>query len=370
MRILHICETAKGGVGTYIGLFGEFSADLARSTVVAPAPHVSQVGTKVEVVPYSYPSRGIRALSSMIRATLSVRRRIEPDVYFFHSTFSLVALLLLRLGFDSRTAIFCSHGWACSRYEEGSWKRRIVQSVEGTLCGLADVVVNVSEGERALAEKGGYRGKHVVLENAVPEPLDGAPHVAPERGTPSRAIRLLFVGRLDRQKGLDLLLEAWRAIGSQRKDLELHVVGASVNNDATLAELPPRVRLHGWIDRADIDAWYRSADAMVVPSRWEGLPLVVPEALRNGTPVLVSDRSGMPGLIEEGKTGHSYPLSSQGIRTCLEGLDLDALRGMRPNCREAYERRFSLERFRKGFASILADLAPVAPQKSARKVHG
>ena len=78
----------------------------------------------------------------------------------------------------------------------------------------------------------------------------------------------LFVGRLDEQKGIDELLKFWAEHGPGM----LHVIGDSVRSDFTPPNLK-NVTFHGWIESGDLDTFYSSAEAVLVPSRWEGLDL-------------------------------------------------------------------------------------------------
>ena len=355
---MHVCETAKGGVGSYINLFASFDAAEISSTVVAPYEHSDHIDSQHDLVTFSYPKRGIGSLYRMVRTALRTIRRTDPDVIYCHSTFSLLMVVVLRLSFERRPVIFCAHGWAMSMYDHSRWKQRIVRMIEGTCSGLASVVINISAAERDLARKLGYFGKHVLLENAVPDARPDARSDRFGQGKDARdtQIELLFVGRLDRQKGLDVLMEAFRRVEGKRNDIRLHVVGASVNKDSDLQALPSGIEMHGWVDKSKIDDWYRSADALIVPSRWEGFGLVVAEAFRNGTPALVSDRGGLPSLVSPGETGQVFALSAEAVAETLLNLDLEALHSMRPKCRDSYDTRFTLNRFKREFLAIVGDL--------------
>lgn len=342
MRLLNVCETAQGGVGTYQTYIAGLETDGVEMHFLAPDQHADILGRNLRVETFDRPRREARSLLNMLRQFQKTRRRLRPDIYFFHSTFSLVALLALRLSGDRSPALYCPHGWAVNGYGETGVKGRIIRGIEGRLSGLANRVVNVSEEEKRIAERLGYRGAMAVIENAVPEPSPEAR--ADLFSDDPQALHLLFVGRLDRQKGFDILLQAFARASRRRSDLRLHVVGGSVRGDSDPADLPPGVHLAGWVGHDRIDDWYRSADALVVPSRWEGLPLVIPEALRNGTPVLCSERSGMEGLVSRGETGDHFPLDAGALEAALVGLDRTALRAMRPACRAAYEARFSVRR--------------------------
>jgi glycosyltransferase involved in cell wall biosynthesis len=83
----------------------------------------------------------------------------------------------------------------------------------------------------------------------------------------------------------------------------------------------------------------------VVPSRWEGLPLIIPEALRNGTPVFVANKSDMGALVTSGVTGGVFELDEIALSDCLRSLNRANLQAMRPAARESYENRYSMGRF-------------------------
>jgi glycosyltransferase involved in cell wall biosynthesis len=116
---------------------------------------------------------------------------------------------------------------------------------------------------------------------------------APDHGG---AFRLLFVGRLSPQKNLARLL---RAIPAMHVPVELVVVGEG-EQQAMLEELCRErgltgVRMVGPQTSAQLVAWYRWADAFVLPSDKEGMPLAVLEAMASGLPVVATS---VPGLRE------------------------------------------------------------------------
>lgn len=351
LSVLHVCETARGGVGTCIGLFADFDAGEVTSKVVAPAQHASHIGDKLDVVTFDRPGRGLRATMNMLRTAHRVARDFNPDIILCHSAFSLAAVAWFKLVMPGRPIIFCPHGMSICRYDEGSSKFKLVRAVEGRAMGLADVTVQVSEYERQLAEDLGYRGHHITIENAV---RDAVPDAQGDRyGDPDKT-HLLFVGRLDRQKGFDILADAIRI--ADRPDIALHVVGESVNNDSDFGTLPDNVHMHGWVEAHELDSWYKSADALIVPSRWEAFGLVVAEAYRNSTPALVSDRCALPDNVVEGETGQIFPLDAEAIAATLRKLDREALRSMGAACRDTFEARFTIARYRSEFMSLFARL--------------
>ena len=125
---------------------------------------------------------------------------------------------------------------------------------------------------------------------------------------------ILFVGRMDPIKGLDVLLRAI-ALLNDRPSLRLVVVGGSgaedeMSRDQTLvAELgiERQVEFRGSVAQEDLPLYYQSADVCVVPSHYESFGLVAIESLACGTPVIGSMVGGLPTVIRDGDNGLLVP---------------------------------------------------------------
>lgn len=129
--------------------------------------------------------------------------------------------------------------------------------------------------------------------------------------------RLLFVGRVERRKGVDDLLEAAPLLARGGLDFRLDVVGgapASAMQDGgelsrlqrKAAELgiSDRVTFHGMVsEAARLSQFYRQADLFVFPTHWEGFARVLYEAMANGLPVLTTFVGGIPSVIRDGENG-------------------------------------------------------------------
>ncbi|MFQ5766358.1 MAG: glycosyltransferase family 4 protein [Acidobacteriota bacterium] len=130
--------------------------------------------------------------------------------------------------------------------------------------------------------------------------------------------RLLYVGRLSAEKGLDVLLEAIRimaASGGRRPSLSVvgddYHGGTYGNRFRRLVEqrrLGDAVELAGHVPYGpDLFHWYDTHDLLVLPSYTEGFPQVIFEAQMRGLPVVATAVGGIPGVIESGRNGLLVP---------------------------------------------------------------
>lgn len=126
----------------------------------------------------------------------------------------------------------------------------------------------------------------------------------------------VYVGRLAREKGPQLLAEAARRLGVPAVfvgDGELRDEILAINPDATIT---------GWLPPAGVTAWMRRARALVFPPLWyETLGLVVVEAAANGVPAIISDRCAATDFVVHGKAGlHFERGSTTSLGSAMERL--------------------------------------------------
>ncbi|MBE2275272.1 MAG: glycosyltransferase family 4 protein [Rhodobacteraceae bacterium] len=119
---------------------------------------------------------------------------------------------------------------------------------------------------------------------------------------PTGAPRLVAIGRLAEQKGFPLLIEALALAVSEVPDLHLTLVGdgpfrSLLEQQIAAAGLERHVTLTGWLDEAAVREELARAQALVLPSFAEGLPMVIMEAFAAGRPAIASTIAGVPELV-------------------------------------------------------------------------
>jgi len=191
------------------------------------------------------------------------------------------------------------------------WLKTPVQILLGRLSArLADLVLAPSRATAAeLARDYGAR-RLAVLPNVTggleisPQPV---PRVAGGEG------HLLFVGRLRIRKGLEVALEALATLREQGRPARLLIAGDGEHRAplerraAALGLGSDRVGFLGRASAGQVRTLLAGAAALVVPSTYEGMPLVVLEAMAAGVPVVASRVSGIPEVVLDGETGWLVP---------------------------------------------------------------
>jgi glycosyltransferase involved in cell wall biosynthesis len=132
-------------------------------------------------------------------------------------------------------------------------------------------------------------------------------------GIPTGARTLLFVGRLDPQKGPFLLLMSVKDLLPIYPELHVLFVGDGALRDelkAWVQRAGLESRIHFAGRRSDVPSLLRAADLFVLPSAWEGLPNVLLEAMAAGTPVIATAVEGVSDLLVDHETGLVVPSNS------------------------------------------------------------
>src|SRR4030095_12889315 len=152
-------------------------------------------------------------------------------------------------------------------------------------------------------------------------------------GATNAQVRLLYVGRISKEKDLDVLADAYRRLLGENLPVQLFVVGHGPYSEA-LAEAVPEAFFTGYLTGKELATAYASADIFVFPSTTDTFGNVIIEDTAFGVPVVVSDSGGPKELVEDKTTGlitksHDVDDFTRAIRTLV--VD-SALRERMGNC--------------------------------------
>lgn len=336
MKIFHLCETLKGGIATHLNNLVRLQLKEYRDaeiTVLCPAHHAEYVDAPgVTIIPFTHRGRSPLGIAALWWEWAGLIRRHQPDLLHLHSSF---AGLIGRTVPHSARTVYCAHGWSFTTNTSAS-KKRIYRMVEKLLSVRSDAIVVISRSELDAAIEAGIDARRcTIVYNGVEERPQ-----TPAIPSPDSTVSALFVGRLDEQKGYDVLIDAFRVLGD--KDIRLDIVGEAVQSRSVLPDLPGNVTAHGWMSHAELDAIISASDVVVVPSRWEGFGLVAIEAMREGKPVIAHDVGGLPEIVANHETGLLFsPLDVPTLAAVLGSVDKQHLRNMGMAARRRFEALFT-----------------------------
>lgn len=218
------------------------------------------------------------------------------DVVVLHGVW--ISMHAQALGYateQSVPVVLAPHGMLSSwALERSSWKKALARRVyvDRLLAQASCFWVN-SQGEADDVERLGYAAPAALIPHGV-----DFPSAAPRSDRDQRALRtLMFLGRLHPKKGIEPLLDAWRSLRAEDLGWRLALVGPD--------ELGMVHRLKGRVPHSNVDfvgplygaeklAYVAGADALILPSLSEGLPVTVLEAWAHGLPVIMTDQCNLP----------------------------------------------------------------------------
>jgi glycosyltransferase involved in cell wall biosynthesis len=179
-------------------------------------------------------------------------------------------------------------------------------------------------------------------------------------GVPAGAAVIGATGRLAKQKGFDVLLEAFGEVRRRLPEAFLVIAGEGherhdLTNAARRLGLSDCVSLPGFVD--DMRAFYESITLFALPSRFEGMPNVLLEAMAAGVPVVATRVSGVGELVSDGDTGllvppENGPSLAEAIARLLG--DERLRRGMADRARRKVQTEYSMDRMLDDLEAVLS----------------
>lgn len=347
MKVLHVGEYVSGGVLTYLNeLLKKQDEDPSISQIRVLASRYNSGSfrdfKKGKVLYYSYKRKFVFFVKAIHAIRKSIRE-FQPDLIHAHSSFAGFFCRMLYIFSRKRPlVIYCSHGWSFLM-DAPEYKKKMYALLERLLATQTDVIVNISHNElKASIERGIPANKSIVIYNGIseePNIIDSEPI---NLNVDSNVINILFVGRFDKQKGIDILLNFMEQY--EFPGIRLYLIGDTILNDNPV-DIPDHVTALGLIDHSNIDAYYQMFDAVIIPSRWEGFGLVAIEAMKNKKAVIASNKGALPEIVVEGETGYIFDLDNLStLKTIFDRLDKSILYDLGQNGYRRYLSMFTSDK--------------------------
>ncbi|MFA6635891.1 MAG: glycosyltransferase family 4 protein [Candidatus Omnitrophota bacterium] len=347
VKVIYFLNTlARGGVEEHVlRLIENLDKDRFEPVLVCPREVIDLIRDEIErlmIKVYSVRIRGWRRIGQ-INKFFRILKAERPDIvhtHLFQATMYAAPLAKMAgVPFVLETA-----------HIREAWRRGIKKAyfIDRFFYGFVDKIIAVSHSVKdyLVDEKRVSPGKIKVIQNGVDVDI-----FTPESGIRyDGRLHIGVIGRLEAQKGHRYFLEAISALGDRGDEAEFFIIGeGSLEQDLKARSkrlgIEHRIQFLGY--RSDIRNVIKDLDIVVLPSLFEGLPLVVLEASAMEKPVIVTDVDGNREAVIHGKTGLVVPAGdAAALMSAIERLidNRDFLRKLGQNGREYVCRCFGLDR--------------------------
>ena len=342
MKIVHVVDSMEvGGAETLVSQMCRLQREQGHDPCVYAIAALGPLGEQLRKEGFAVQPHVGQHLSDSTRSFFRIFKETKPDVVHLHNpTPTVYAGLAARMA-GVRSIVSTRHSLVAP-------PRRLVQelkyAVAATCCdwivGICDATVNNLKSLHTIPAR-----KIVRVYNGT-APLQ---RVAIEKCPPKSGFTLLYVGRLAPVKNHALLLNAFCAALSTLPDLQLWMVGDGSERKSLenlTAELGIADQVTFWGQQLDVAPFFSAADAFIMSSKSEGLPMSLLQAFSLGLPAIVTDVGGMAEVVRLAKAGITVSATDPAeMATAI--LRLPSTNAERElllkNAKEAFYSRFTLK---------------------------
>lgn len=278
-----------------------------RVACAPEGPSFSPSMARFRPVPLGFPRRADP--TALLRAGVELRRLVAdigPAVVHFHSpAAAMPGRVALAAARRRPRVVYTVHGFLHT-WDVPSARDRVLGRLERTISRFTDTLLFQSEEDLSKARAAGYASRLRYLGNGIGDEWFGAP--PPRPAADGGSLHVAYVGRLTREKGVLQLLEA---VG-RLPDVRCTIVGDALATDrdgvrsevaAAAAVSDGRIAWVGMVPPEEVRRHLSEAHVFVLPSRREGVPRSVIEAMALSLPVVATDIRGCRELVRPGVNG-------------------------------------------------------------------
>jgi glycosyltransferase involved in cell wall biosynthesis len=316
ITVLHfVNEPVRGGVEEHmLRLLIELDRTRFRPMLVAPMALVEMLRpdlpTDVDVVPLT-----LRSPAQLLAAWRFWRLLQQRRVGILHTHMFQASKFSSPLGWLARVPVVIETTHVREHWRRGWFKGSyVIDRFVGHFV-TTFIAVSAANGEYLKNEKRMPAKKITVIRNGTPLERFDPKHVAPPElrqslGIEEHAPVVVMLARLEPQKGHRVLLDAWKSVSAAVPEARLVCVGTGSLADDLKAQaaalgITSSVRFAGYQPNAA--DWLALAEFTVLPSFYEGLPLVAVESLATARPVVATAVDGSAEVVLDGQTGLTVP---------------------------------------------------------------
>ncbi len=201
------------------------------------------------------------------------------------------------------------------------------------------------------------KSKLLQLKQIRPENVFVKSNFVDGKGREGERAHFVYAGRLDSIKGISVLIEAWKKLGSEAPHLIICGTGPMEAWCAgQIKENHLNAEMKGFVANEEAKALIAGSKALILPTMWyEGFPMTILEAYSSGTPVICSDLGNAGSVVEEGVTGWKFaPGSAEALAEAVKNWT-DISGSVQRVYREKYTAQANYESLESIYQQVLAD---------------
>lgn len=296
-KLLFIVEAMGGGVFTYIWQLANELCNYYDMTIIyglrpqTPSDYEDKFDKRIKLI---YEKNFVRSISlkkdlAAYKDLKKSVKEISPDIIHCHSSKAGVLGRILKIPKDCKR-FYTPHGFSFLKEDDSKFIRKIYWLIEKVMAKKKSITIACSVGECEIAKK---LNKNATFVN---NGINIDENIYSEKNESSYEYDVCTVGRIMYQKNPELFNE----IALKMPQYKFLWIGDGEDRGVLTA---PNIEISGWLDRKKVVELMITAPVFILPSRWEGLPISILEAMYLKRGVIVSNVIGNRDIVKNGENG-------------------------------------------------------------------
>jgi len=342
MKIAHVVDSMEiGGAETLVSQMCHLQREKGHEPCVYAVANLGPLGERMRTEGFLVQANVARHLSDAPLSFFRLFKEAHPDVVHLHNpTPTVYAALAARMA-GVPSIVSTRHSLV------GTPHRLVVELKYAFAAACCDWIAGICD-----ATTDNLKSIHSIPARKIVRVYNGAAplrRVAREQWPPKSGFTLVYVGRLEPVKNHTLLLNAFRAAMTSVPELRLWMVGDGSERkmlESLAAELGISAQVTFWGQQLDVAPFFSAADAFIMSSKSEGLPMSLLQAFSLGLPAIVTYVGGMAEVVRMAQAGFAVPVTDATRMTAAiqrMATSNTEREQFATNAKAAFHSRFTLE---------------------------